>query len=262
MTRRQQKRKEQPSNGLGGMLALSLAIHLVFFFGATKLDLFRNDIQVEQTIYVDVLNLPVESPQAGSPSGTVKGPTEAGKPPVPVPLPPPAPREMKLPKAKLATGKPPSSRRKAAPQESAQEYEARLAALERTAEARHQEASVAEIQNRIAARGKGNAPAGMPGGTGSQSGSDYAAYIQSRLRDSFTVTIAWQTKKPLVAVRLLIDAKGTLTSYKIEKSTGDVVFEDAVYRAVQLAKKNFPPPPGGKEFSYGFVFKPEGVDKK
>jgi colicin import membrane protein len=244
------------------MLAFSLALHLVFIFLAAKLELFRNDLPVEQAIYVDVLNLPVESPQAGSPSGTVKGPPEAGKPPAPVPLPPPSPREMKLPKATLAPGKPPSSPRKAERQETAQEYEARLAALERAAEARHQEASLAEIQNRIAARERGNAPAGMPGGTGSQSGSDYAAYIQSRLRDSFAVTIAWQTKKPLVAVRLHIDAKGALTSYKIEKSTGDVVFEDAVYRAVQLAKKNFPPPPGGKEFSYGFVFKPEGVDKK
>ena len=121
---------------------------------------------------------------------------------------------------------------------------------------------MAEVRNRIAARTAGNSPAGMPGGTGNQAGSDYAAYVQSRLRDSFALTIAWQAKKPMVAVRLLIDAKGVLTSYKIEKSSGDAVFEDAVYRAVQLAKKSFPPPPGGKEFSYGFVFKPEGVDKK
>jgi len=260
MTRGRQTSDLQPANGLGGMLAFSLALHLVFFFLAAKLEFFRNDLPVAQAIYVDVLNLPVESPQAGSPAGTEKVTTETGKPP-PVPS-PPAPREMKLPKAKLAPANPQPNPRKAAPQETAQEYEARIAALERAAEARHQEASLAEIQKRIATRDKGNVPAGMPGGTGSQAGSDYAAYIQSRLRDSFAVTIAWQTRKPLLAVRLFIDAKGTLTSYKIEKSTGDVVFEDAVYRAVQLAKKNFPPPPGGKEFSYGFVFKPEGVDKK
>jgi colicin import membrane protein len=245
------------------MLALSLALHLVLFFLAIRLELFRNDLPVgAKAIYVDVINLPVASPQAGSPSGMEKGPTEAGKPPAPLPLPPPAPPEMKLPKAKPATGKPQAVPQKTAPQETAKEYEARLAALERTAESRHQEAALAEIQNRIAGRSPGKAPAGMPGGTGTQAGSDYAAYIQSRLRDSFAMTIAWQSRKPLVAVRLFIDAKGTLTSYKIEKSTGDVVFEDAVYRAVQLAKKNFPPPPGGKEFSYGFVFKPEGVDKK
>ena len=65
-----------------------------------------------------------------------------------------------------------------------------------------------------------------------------------------------------MAVRLILDGKGALTSYKIEKSSGDQIFEDAVYRAVQLARKNFPPPPGGKEFSFGFIFRPEGVDKK
>ena len=102
----------------------------------------------------------------------------------------------------------------------------------------------------------------MPGGTGTQAGSDYAAYLQSRLKESFSLTIAWQAKKPLVAIRLTIDGKGALTSYKIEKSSGDVIFEDAVSRAVQLAKKHFPPPPGGQELSYGFVFRPEGVDKR
>jgi colicin import membrane protein len=244
------------------MLALSLALHLVFFLVAAKLQLIRTDLPVEQAIYVDVLNLPVESPQAGSPSGTVKVPTEAGKPSPPVPSPPPAPPAMKLPTAKQATVKSQSPTRKADRQETSKEYEARLAALERSAETRRQEAAMAAIRNRIAAQTGGNTPAGMPGGTGNQAGSDYAAYVQSRLRDSFALTIAWQAKKPMVAVRLFIDAKGVLTSYKIEKSSGDVVFEDAVYRAVQLARKNFPPPPGGKEFSYGFVFKPEGVDKK
>ena len=263
MTRRRHTSDTRPINGLGGMLALSLALHLVLFFLATKVELFRNDLPVaEQAIYVDVLTMPVESPQAGAPTGTVKSPSEAGKLPPPALVPPRAKPEMKLPKVKPATGKPQVASRTPAPQETGQEYEARLAALERTAESRRQEATLAEIQNRIAGRSPGSAPAGIPGGTGNQAGSDYAAYVQSRLKDSFALTITWQTKKPLVVVRLSIDAKGALTSYKIEKSTGDVVFEDAVYRAVQLARKNFPPPPGGKEFSYGFVFKPEGVDKK
>ena len=262
MTQRRHTSDLQPTNGLGGMLALSLAFHLVFFFLAGKLELLSNDLPLaEQAIYVDVLTMPVEAPQAGSPSGTAKVATEAGKPAAPAPLPPPAP-EMKLPKAPKTTGKPQPPPRKTDRHETSHEYEARLAALERTAESRRQDAALAEIQNRIAARNGGKAPAGMPGGTGNQAGSDYSAYLQSRLKDSFALTIAWQTKKPLVVVRLTVDTKGVLTSYKIEKSTGDTLFEDAVYRAVQLARKNFPPPPGGKEFSYGFVFKPEGVDKK
>lgn len=252
------------------MLALSLALHLVFFFGASRLALFRNDLpQTSQAIYVDVVNLPVASPQAGSPSGGTRG-EAGGAPPVPVAPPTPAPPAMKLPAGHTAPARParPSAKAPAAKAppaagsgESARQYEERLAALERNAEVRHQEAALADIRNRIGAR-TGGGPAGMPGGTGTQAGSDYAAYLQSRLRDSFELTIAWQTKKPYVAVRLTVDARGNLTSYKIEKSSGDVVFEDAVVKAIQLARKNFPPPPGGKEFSYGYVFKPEGVDKK
>ena len=244
------------------MLALSLALHLVFFFGATKLELFRNDLRAEQAIYVDVVNLPVASPQAGSPAGSVKGAPAAGHAPAAVMPPPPAPRAMKAPAAKAAPSKSAKPSPRTESGETASEYEARLAALERNAEARRQEAALAAIRNRVGARNTGAAPAGMPGGTGTQAGSDYAAYLQSRLRDSFELTIAWQTKKPLVAVRLTVDARGNLLSYKIEKSTGDVLFEESVYKAVQLAKKNFPPPPGGREFSYGFIFKPEGVDKK
>jgi len=239
------------------MLAISLALHLVFFFLASHLALFQNDLPLQEAIYVDVLNMPVESPQTGSPSGTAKTATDAGRPPAPAPLPAPAPRAMKLPSAKPATVP-----RKGEKAETSQEYEARLAALEAATESRHQEAALADIRNRIAARTRGNAPAGMPGGVGSQAGSDYAAYLQSRLRDSFELTIAWQSKSPLMVVRLFIDQKGALKSYKIEKSTGDVVFEDAVDRAINLAKKNFTPPPNGKEFSQGFVFKPQGVEKK
>lgn len=261
MTRRQWQPKIQPTNGLGGMLAFSLALHLVFFFLAAKLELFRNDLPVAaRAIYVDVMNLPVASPQAGSPSGAVPGAPAAVPPPVAPP--PPAPRELRLPAANTAPVKAAKVPAKADSGETSREYEARLAALEQSAETRRQEAALAAIRNRVGTGKAGGAPAGMPGGTGTQAGSDYAAYLQSRLKDSFALTIAWQAKKPLVAVRLTVDARGNLTSYKIEKSTGDVIFEDAVHRAVQLAKKNFPPPPGGKEFSYGFVFKPEGVDTK
>jgi colicin import membrane protein len=259
MTRRRRKQNIQPTNGLGGMLALSLVLHLVFFFWAAQVALYHQDLPpTAQAIFVDVVNLPVESPQAGSPSGGSAVPAAPVKA-VPVAPPPRAPREMRQPAAKKVVVKTAKVPPKTAAGETPQEYEARLAALERTAEARHQEAALADIQRRIASRNTG--AAGMPGASGSQAGSDYAAYIQSRLKESFSLTIAWQAKKPLVAVRLTIDARGN-TSWKIEKSSGDVIFEDAVSRAIQLAEKNFPPPPGGKEFSYGFVFRPEGVDKK
>ncbi len=264
MTRRRRQQKiRQPTNGLGGMLALSLAFHLVFFFSAASLELFRQDFPVApQAIFVDMVTLPVASPQAGAPSGAVKGAPVSVRAPAPIPQPRPAAPQMRQPKVKAAPMKSAKVPPKGGGGETPQEYEARLEALERSAEARRQETALAEIRQRIATRNREGAAAGMPGGTGTQAGSDYAAYLQSRLKESFSLTIAWQAKKPLVAIRLTIDGKGALTSYKIEKSSGDVIFEDAVSRAVQLAKKHFPPPPGGKELSYGFVFRPEGVDKR
>ena len=262
MTHRIYTPNVRPTNGLGGMLALSLVCHVVLFFWAGRLELYPGDLPVAQPIYVELLNLPVEAPQAGSPSGSTRGVPSPVKAPTTAPLPPPPRREMKLPATRKASNKPVPLPQKAARQESAREYEARLEALEQRDDARRQEVALADIRKRIASRSRENAPAGMPGGSGSQAGSDYAAFIQSRLKDSFQQTIAWQSKKPLMVVRLQIDARGGLISYKVEKSSGDVVFEEAVYRAVQLAKKNFVPPPGGKEFGYGFVFKPEGVDKK
>ena len=102
----------------------------------------------------------------------------------------------------------------------------------------------------------------MPGGTGKEAGSDYASYIQSRLRDAFKTTIAYASKAPEVVLRLSIDRTGHVTKSRIERSNGDALFEDAVLKAVSKAEKSFPPPPGGGEFEQGFIFKPQGVAKK
>ncbi len=240
------------------MLALSLALHLVFFFLALNLKIFHHDLPLaDKAIFVDVVNLPTLSPQAGAPAGPVKVATPASHP-QPHSLPLPAPREMRHSVTKAVIMKTGKISPKEQNEETAQEYEERLSALQRSADARHQDSALAEIQRRISNRNT----AGTPGGSGNQAGSDYNSYVQSRLKESFGLTIAWHSKKPLVVVRLTVDGKGVLTSYKIEKSNGDTTFEDAVSRAVQLAKKNFPAPPGGKEISFGFVFRPEGVDKK
>ena len=102
----------------------------------------------------------------------------------------------------------------------------------------------------------------MPGATGTEAGSDYGSYIQSRLKDAFALTIASSSRNPMVVARLTIDRNGKVIGFRIERSSGDKVFEDSVARAVDRASANFPPPPGSKEFQQGFVFKPEGVGIK
>jgi len=252
MTRRLPRRER----GLETMVVYSLLVHLAVYFLCTRFAFFPGFMKQEAPVYyVDVVNLPVASPQAGSP---------AGSPAPAAPAPAPAPRkEMTLParppekgKAKAVVAKPVPRN---TPQENTREFEERMSQLEKAAGARHEAAALDALKKRVA--GSGSTPAGMPGATGKEAGSDYGSYIQSRLKDAFKTTIASQSRNPEVFVRLTIDRRGKVIASRIERSSGDRVFEDAVMRAIAKAEKSFPPPPSGAEFEQGFVFKPQGVGK-
>ncbi len=243
---------------LGSMVVVSLLVHLTMFVLLTRANFFPGLKYPEAPVYyVDVVNLPVASPRAGSPAA------EHG-PAAPPPLPRPAPREMSLPASSPAKTKQVTVPTKVAPQkttpETAREFEDRLSQLERETEARHESAALEALKKRIAASSR--TPVGMPGATGKEAGSDYGSYIQSRLRDAFRTTIASQSKNPEVVVRLTIDRTGHVARSRLERSSGDKLFEDSVMRAIAKAEQNFPPPPRGGEFEQGFIFKPQGVGKK
>lgn len=253
------KRKDP---GPGGMFICSFLLHAALFFLVTQLNILSG-VQVDNTpvYYVDVVNLPVASPRAGSPSGNATGATASVAPPTPKPQ----AEEMKLPAKPTPTSRPksttatPSSSAKPDHQESARDFEERLARLERENESRHEAAALDALRKRKTGSGKGQA--GMPGATGKEAGSDYSSYVQSRLKDAFKSTIAFQSKAPEVRVRLTINRAGRIARQRIEYSSGDRLFEDAVLQAIAKAEKSFTPPPGGQDFEYGFVFKPQGVGK-
>ena len=116
--------------------------------------LFPSRFTVEQTYYVDVVNLPVASPQAGHPSQKGSG-SEAPTPPLPD-------ERMNLPQSQAKT----SPQDKAKPDAAAADSEAfakRMAKLEGKADSRRQEAALARVRKDVAA---GTGRAGMPGGTG------------------------------------------------------------------------------------------------
>jgi colicin import membrane protein len=199
--------------------------------------------------YVDVVNLPVADPQAGFPDSSEK---------VKAPLPALPPPHMQMPAKADAKSATLAKVVKQTPVvESASEFEERMAGLEKEVEARHAAAALEALSK----RNVGKPPSGIPGGVGSEAGSDYAGYLQSRLKDAFKNTIAYQSKNPEVVLRLTIDRYGRVVRFLMERSSGDKLFEDAVARAVGKAEKTFPPPPGGGAFDYGFVFRPEGVGK-
>jgi colicin import membrane protein len=250
-------RLQRKNGGFGASLTLSFMVHLTLFFVVAYSGLILAPRLKEAPVYyVDVVNMPVASPRAGSP-------TVSGSQAAPVPQ-PPAPKEtMQLPAKpppKAVKGAPAAKVPIAAREETSREFEERLKQLEKTAEAQHQAAALEALKQKSAG-GTGKGPAGMPAGTGKEAGSDYASYIHSRLKDVFRSTIAYQSKNPEVLARLTIGRNGRLLRYRIERSSGDKVFEAAVVATITKAEKTFPPPPGGAEFEQGFLFKPQGIGK-
>ncbi len=240
--------------GLVSAITCSLLAHVAFFAAFSFLDFFRTaQSNAVPVYYVDMVNLPVADPRAGSPLDRGSDQAPAAPEPQKEEMRSPADTPQKLPAAI-------PDRKKSEPQpETGQDFNERLARLEKKVQGQHTEDAIAKLRTKVAS---GSGRAGMPGGTGTEAGSDYGSYIQSRLRDAFETTIATSSRNPMVVVRLTIDRFGKVIGYRLERTSGDKVFEDSVARAVDRAQENFPPPPGGKEFQQGFIFKPEGVGKK
>ena len=250
--------------GPGGMFVCSFLLHAAVFVVITRHGLFPVLHSEQPVYYVDVVNLPVADPQAGNPAANAaKAPATAAVPPAPAT---PAVQPMKLPvnpapAARVKSLPSPSSRATKADQhETSREFEERLARLERENESRHQSAALDALRKRSS--GNGSEQAGMPGATGKEAGSDYSSYVRSRLEDAFRLEDTFRPdKNKIVEIRLTIDRSGRIISKQVERSSGDVMFNEAVNRAIMRAEKDLKRPPGGGAFEGGFVFKPQGVRK-
>lgn len=214
--------------------------------------------QMQTTYYVDVVNLPVASPRLGDPAGSDK--SEHAAPPQTVPA-PPAPAAPVIPAAPqkpamTVPAKQPTATKKTTARETA-DFEKQMASMADQADARRQSDAITALRNKVVA-----GRAGMPDGTGSEAGSDYTAYLHSRLKDAFKDTISYQSKNPFVMLKLTIGGDGRIIRTRIEKSSGDKVFELSVNRAIAQAEQTLVPPPDRKLYEGAFVFKPEGISQQ
>jgi colicin import membrane protein len=253
-------RASRIDTGVGVSFIASAVIHLaVFLLLSWWGNLFPTQISVQETYYVDVVNLPVSEPRSGS---TEQQPGEAASltPPAPVPTLTPAPA-MTVPSPSRTAAKIISKAQKTAVSHESFETEAafaeRMAKLERNTDARHEEAVLEKLQRK--AKTGGVSKSGTPGASGAEAGSRYADYVKSRLEDALKITSSYSSKNPEVAVRLTIGVDGRLVRMKIERSSGDAAFELAVRRAIDLASEKFTEPPNHTPFDNGFVFKPKGI---
>lgn len=239
--------------GMSVSFIASAVIHLaVFLLLLWWGQLFSPQMAFQETYYVDVVNLPVATPQSGD-SAPSEGEADS--------LPPDAPSPILLPSVSKSNPKTDAKIVKQTKQKEIAETESafadRIAKLAIKAEARQYEEKIARMSRK--AKSGGNPKSGMPGAGGNQAGSRYADFIKSRLEDALKLTSSYTTIKPEVAVRLTIAEDGTLLRMRIERSSGDATFELAVRRAIDLASKKFTPPPDHAVFENGFVFKPKGI---
>lgn len=243
--------------GMGASFIASAVIHLaVFLLLAWLAYLPPRQLAIQETYYVDVVNLPVVSPRSGN-FAQKPDETEAVNPPVVPPV-------MTVPLSPKAASKSMAKPVKpAAPQVSAEtesSFAERIAKLERSSEARREEAVLEKLRSNV--KTGGSHKVGAPGASGAEAGSRYADFIKSRLEDALEITSSYNTKQPEVSVRLTIAPDGRLLGVKVESSSGDATFELAVRRAIDLASRKFTAPPGRTVFDSGFVFRPKGITNR
>jgi len=237
--------------GFGASLAASMVVHLLVFLLLFWLNVLSPaPLAKQETYYVDIINLPVAAPQAGA---AAQRSPETAPPPAP-----PAPEQMALPAPK----KPEAVKNQKTPDKTkknveAESFEEKMARLEGKVESREQDARLESLRRKVTA--SGSSKAGMPGAKGTEAGSDYAAYIQSRMTDAFRTTIFYTSKNPEVMIRVVIDTDGKLSRRKTERTSGDRAFELSAQRAIELASQKFTPPPNHKVYEGIFVFRPQGI---
>jgi len=247
-----QNRIKPPKTGvpsepkLGRMVLVSLGLHLVLFLLFSGFLLPRMERERRPVYYVDLVNLPVEAPQAGRPDARKEAPKKAEKPPKPAvakKAPPSAPKVTKKP----APAKPAPAKKvvKKAP-EPEESYGDALSAIEEL----KRKKEIEDLRKRIAKLGQedtrvapADAPVGMAEGTGDQAGSSYDAWLHEYLKRAWTLSQYQVTRQNLeVTVRLVFDRAGNLVDYRFIEESGEKRFDDSVKKAV-LQLRKLPNPP-------------------
>jgi len=223
---------------------------------------FQRDLR--PVYHVDLVNLPVKSPQAGRPDARpepARAPAKAAapepakaSPPAP-PKPTPKPESVKLtkpepakpavqPKKPVAAQVKTSEKPTAADEKTLQERLRQMQAHQEIDDMKRRLAEMAAKDTRQAA--VPGAPAGMMDGKGTEAGSSYDAWLHEYLKQAWTLSRYQVSHRDLQAtVKLAFDAQGNLLDYNFIKKSGEERFDDSVRKAI-LQLKKLPNPPGSR----------------
>lgn len=272
MNRKHPSRQQAPYHHdprFGGVLLASLGAHLAVVLLFSGVIIPRHQRPSRPVYHVDLVNLPVKSPQAGRPDARPEIAKEKPKPPAPAPPKPATPAKpeaIKVAKPEavkpaVQPKKPDAAKAKAiekpsvAEEKALQEKLRQMQARKEREDYKQRLAEMAANDTRQAAAASA-VPVGMPTGRGTDKGSAWDLWIQTFLKGNWSLSKYQVSRHDLEAkVRIVYDAQGNLVDLKFLKPSGDTTFDDSVKRAV-LLEKQLPKKPGERmEFDVVFNLK-------
>ncbi len=262
--------KARREKGLGPTLLLSLVVHLAVAVVFSGVIAPRFPKERKPVYYVDLVHLPVKNPQAGRPDARPKTP-EKPKKTLPEPAPvkkvepkkaepkvvkkpepakpkaetvkKPAPKPEPKPATKAAVKKAePKPEPKPEPKAKQGSYDDALAAMKKM----QAKKEIEDLKAKLAALAASDtrqdspivdAPVGMPEGRGTEAGPSQAAWIQTFLKNNWSLS-KYQVLRPSLEaeVHLIYDAQGNLLDFRFLSESGDATFDESVKKAIVKSK--------------------------
>lgn len=235
--------------GLGRMLLLSLALHLLMFVVLGGFVAPRMIEEKKQVYHVDLLHKPVAKPRSGRPdAGTVKKKKQISKKkkivkpvtkkkvkaavekkPVKV-VTKKKPVVVTKPDAKPVAAKPVKPVEDSYASET-QDVIAEMRRKKRIADLKNQLNDLAH--DPLPTTDVVDAPVGVVGGTGSQAGVSYDGWIKAFLSEAWALPSHYHQRGLVAKMLLRFNAAGRLIHYEMLSPSGDTFFDASVKRAVQ-----------------------------
>lgn len=242
---------QHPEPRFGRLILISLALHLIVVALSFFDILPHTQPPRKQTYYVDLVNMPVKSPQAGRPDAATK--TEKSPEPAAKEKPKAVEKQEPAVKKKPVQRKPPEKetvRKKAPPEPAVAEkpepkpdrYGETLSAIEKMQQERRRQDEIEALEKKISDLSDTRQSAsvrselGMPEGTGTEAGPSYEASLRKYLKKNWSLSEYQLSSLDLEAkVELTYDAQGNLLDYRFVEKSGETLFDDSLKKAIFAA---------------------------
>ncbi|MCW8894131.1 MAG: TonB C-terminal domain-containing protein [Deltaproteobacteria bacterium] len=267
------------------MLLVSLLLHLLIPVLYYTPFFPKREIQKPPVYRVNLVNKPVKNPQAGRPEAVAVKKKPAPKPepkgklkekPKPIPPKPkavpvkPEPEPKPVPVKPKAEPKKPAVKPKPEPKPAVTKTQesALQKRLEQLRAAQQKKAQEQERKDRLAALKAAavaessqvkspidDAPVGMVGGKGDETGPSAIAFVQEFIQQQWSFSKYQATGSPEAEVKLVYNAEGELLHYQFLKKSGNSSFDESLTRAITKSKQLPQPLPEAMDFHIFFNLK-------